>query len=155
MGDAAHIHGLASEFASVLPYFVVFALGLVASCFCLIYVCLRKLCAVCARAWSRRRARRDHNMLCAAVLKLPTRKVECADQNGDCAICLEPFAAGDSVQHLACLHEFHAGCISKWLLLSSAAAGPGFHLDVSSSSNLSRRRNPSCPLCKATLIPNE
>jgi hypothetical protein len=33
-----------------------------------------------------------------------------------CAICLEPYGAGDTLRVLPCLHCFHAGCIKEWML---------------------------------------
>jgi hypothetical protein len=32
-----------------------------------------------------------------------------------CAVCLEPYAAGDEVKTLQCLHRYHNKCIDVWL----------------------------------------
>jgi hypothetical protein len=42
-----------------------------------------------------------------------------------CSICLYPFAAGDSVRTIPCLHQYHTDCIDGWL-----------------------RTNAICPVCK-------
>ena len=39
---------------------------------------------------------------------------------GKCTICMEEFAAGDSLRCLPCLHSYHVPCIDKWLSLSQA-----------------------------------
>ena len=67
--------------------------------------------------------------------RLPTRTVtaDAKEREGvECAICLCEFAVGDSATLLPCGHEFHSGCIHKWLAASVAA---------------------TCPLCKAAPIP--
>ncbi|ANB11820.1 hypothetical protein AWJ20_44 [Sugiyamaella lignohabitans] len=47
--------------------------------------------------------------------------------SGECIICLEDYVAGTSkVMRLPCNHEFHADCISKWLIY----------------------RKKTCPICK-------
>jgi len=33
----------------------------------------------------------------------------------ECSICLTEFSDGDSVKTLPCAHQFHSGCINKWL----------------------------------------
>ena len=35
----------------------------------------------------------------------------------ECAICLEPFEAGQAVRTLPCMHRFHAQCVDAWLAL--------------------------------------
>lgn len=35
------------------------------------------------------------------------------------AVCLEPYARGDGVRTLPCLHQFHQICIDQWLGSSS------------------------------------
>ena len=64
---------------------------------------------------------------CLLEKQLPSRIQ--ASASADCAICLDPIRAGDEIRALACKHEFHAACIDKWLLRSTAKT--------------------SCPLCKS------
>ena len=67
--------------------------------------------------------------------RLPTRVLTADAKESDgieCAICLCELAPGDSATLLPCGHEFHPGCIHKWLRVSSAA---------------------TCPLCKADPLP--
>ncbi|KAH7432745.1 hypothetical protein KP509_07G037800 [Ceratopteris richardii] len=49
----------------------------------------------------------------------------------DCSICLEDFRSGDEVRGLPCAHNFHVGCIDKWL-----------------------RLNTRCPRCRSYVFPN-
>lgn len=37
-----------------------------------------------------------------------------------CNICLEPVIEGDLVCCFPCIHQFHAACLDKWLVLSSS-----------------------------------
>ncbi|GER44834.1 RING/U-box superfamily protein [Striga asiatica] len=46
-----------------------------------------------------------------------------------CCICQEDYAAGDDAGKLDCGHEFHTGCIERWLVLKNV-----------------------CPICKVTAI---
>ena len=56
-----------------------------------------------------------------------------ADEPDVCPICLDEYAEGDMLRILPCKHEFHTGCVDKWLV--------------------TRKR--FCPLCKADVCPNE
>jgi hypothetical protein len=47
----------------------------------------------------------------------------------DCSICLVELVAGDRVADLRCGHEFHIGCLKRWI----------------------RHKN-KCPLCRAKLV---
>mmetsp|Transcript_19845 Transcript_19845/g.57019 ORF Transcript_19845/g.57019 Transcript_19845/m.57019 type:complete len:183 (+) Transcript_19845:3-551(+) len=59
---------------------------------------------------------------------LPSRRLSKQDAKGNvCAICLEPLKTSQVVIDLPCRHDFHKGCILKWLKSSEA---------------------PSCPVCK-------
>jgi hypothetical protein len=62
---------------------------------------------------------------------LPTGKIRSASEKpGQCSICLEDFAVGDSFKTLPCLHnDFHTACIDRWL-----------------------ETDTSCPLCKHPLL---
>jgi hypothetical protein len=46
-----------------------------------------------------------------------------------CAVCLEPYAEGDVLRLLPCLHGFHAACIDVWLT----------------------RQKSTCPICKRSI----
>jgi len=48
-----------------------------------------------------------------------------AEEHCKCMICVEPFAKGDSLRTLPCLHRYHRHCIDEWL-----------------------RRSCQCPICK-------
>ena len=49
---------------------------------------------------------------------IPTIKVVEGEAEGDCAICLEPFAAGDELRMLPCKHSFHQPCLDNWLKIN-------------------------------------
>ena len=49
---------------------------------------------------------------------IPTVKVAEGDVEGDCAICLEPYAAGDELRKLPCDHTFHKPCLDNWLKIN-------------------------------------
>ncbi|XP_064481065.1 E3 ubiquitin-protein ligase RLIM-like isoform X2 [Ornithodoros turicata] len=62
------------------------------------------------------------------IAQLPTRRVVGSDLASDkrtCHICLEDFKRNNIVRTLPCLHEYHKGCLDKWL-----------------------KRNSTCPLCR-------
>jgi hypothetical protein len=48
---------------------------------------------------------------------------------GSCPICLEPYAVGDEVRTVMCIHGFHKRCIDTWL-----------------------RYNKTCPVCKSIAV---
>eukprot|EP00658_Telonema_sp_P-2_P079049 TRINITY_DN755_c0_g1_i1.p1 TRINITY_DN755_c0_g1~~TRINITY_DN755_c0_g1_i1.p1 ORF type:complete len:407 (-),score=101.91 TRINITY_DN755_c0_g1_i1:487-1638(-) len=48
------------------------------------------------------------------VVSLPQRTGE-EGEDKDCVICLDEFAAGDSIRILPCNHEYHAACVDRWL----------------------------------------
>ena len=52
----------------------------------------------------------------AVLGSLPCRISEGGESDKECNICLSQFQGGDNVRILPCRHEFHAGCIDKWLL---------------------------------------
>ncbi|KAL1819562.1 uncharacterized protein LOC108215699 isoform X1 [Daucus carota subsp. sativus] len=63
-----------------------------------------------------------------------TQSIYCSsditEEEGSCAICLEEYKNMDDVGMLkACLHNFHVGCIRKWLLLKNI-----------------------CPICKSSVV---
>ena len=41
-----------------------------------------------------------------------------AGEEEECAVCLEGYAAGDTVRTLPCSHGFHGHCILRWLAAS-------------------------------------
>lgn len=48
-----------------------------------------------------------------------------APKYGDvCSICLEAFAAGDTLRALPCLHRFHADCVDTWIVACVHARQP-------------------------------
>jgi hypothetical protein len=67
-----------------------------------------------------------------AASHLPTFTVTPENpKTGQCSICLQEFAGGDSVKTLPCLHnDFHTACIDQWL-----------------------KANAACPLCNYRLEP--
>ncbi|KAL3841702.1 hypothetical protein ACJMK2_019809 [Sinanodonta woodiana] len=50
------------------------------------------------------------------------------DQSEECLICMCDYEDGDSLKILPCFHQFHAGCIDKWIL-----------------------KNATCPVCRVRL----
>mmetsp|Transcript_14100 Transcript_14100/g.30620 ORF Transcript_14100/g.30620 Transcript_14100/m.30620 type:complete len:278 (-) Transcript_14100:850-1683(-) len=65
--------------------------------------------------------------------QLPTRRLPRAEALAEqsCCVCLEAMRAQQAVLSLPCKHEFHKGCILKWLKANQA---------------------PSCPICKAPVL---
>ncbi|KAK4727881.1 hypothetical protein R3W88_032798 [Solanum pinnatisectum] len=49
-----------------------------------------------------------------------------------CALCILEYPNGDIIGKLQCEHEFHVGCIKKWLL-----------------------RKKICPLCRGSAVPGD
>lgn len=54
----------------------------------------------------------------------------------ECAVCLDAMQCGHVTRELTCGHEFHAGCIDRWVLQTAATAGGA-----------------GCPLCKTGVFP--
>ena len=132
MGDEAHINGLASDMAGVLPMLLLITCGLLASFCACIYMLLRRA----FRALVRWQQSRQVHARYESVMQLPVRKATAADAAGGdrcCAICLESIVAGDRLRSLPCGHSFHVGCIDPWLL------------------RVAPKALPSCPLCKASV----
>jgi len=50
------------------------------------------------------------------VERLPCRTSAGGPGEKECTVCLAQFEQGDRVRMLPCRHEFHAGCIDRWLL---------------------------------------
>jgi len=117
MGEGAHIQGLSSDVTEIVSRLIV-VLAIVVT---LVYLFVVKSCIKIARWTNRQRE------ACLLEKQLPSRIQ--ASASADCAICLDPIRAGDEIRALACKHEFHAACIDKWLLRSTART--------------------SCPLCKS------
>ena len=117
MGEGAHIQGLSSDVTEIVSRLIV-VLAIVVT---LVYLFVVKSCIKIARWTNRQRE------ACLLEKQLPSRIQ--ASASADCAICLDPIRAGDEIRALACKHEFHAACIDKWLLRSTAKT--------------------SCPLCKS------
>ncbi|CAA6665797.1 unnamed protein product [Spirodela intermedia] len=51
-------------------------------------------------------------------------------ENGTCIICQVEYAEKERIGTLDCGHEYHAGCITEWLLVKNL-----------------------CPVCKTTAVP--
>lgn len=67
----------------------------------------------------------------SVVIKVEAAAVEAVEElqvppNETCPICLDEFEPSESLNHLACGHWYHIGCIQPWL----------------------QHRSPCCPLCK-------
>ncbi|CAL8137711.1 unnamed protein product [Orchesella dallaii] len=80
-------------------------------------------------------AYRRYSATRAALANTQTRKVEQTDEvisdDGDsCVICMDLYKAGDKLRALTCGHEFHKGCVDRWLLVG----------------------HPKCPLCKMDIF---
>lgn len=58
----------------------------------------------------------------------PDKEVWLDTGEPSCAVCLADFCGGDLLRRLPCRHNFHKGCIDKWLL-----------------------RNKRCPLCMSAI----
>ena len=59
----------------------------------------------------------------------PPAHVSLASAILECAICLEPFAGGQAVRTLPCMHRFHTHCADRWLA-----------------------RHPKCPSCRFPVV---
>jgi len=40
------------------------------------------------------------------------------EENNKCMVCMEEFAAGESLRSLPCMHRYHMNCIDEWLARS-------------------------------------
>ncbi|CAL1392374.1 unnamed protein product [Linum trigynum] len=58
-----------------------------------------------------------------------------ADEEAECTVCLSKIEGGDEVAELTCHHAFHKICLDRW----------------SHYSFFTRRRHPTCPLCRRSL----
>jgi len=61
------------------------------------------------------------------IEKLPTRSLSSAELHSgqlvpECSICISEYEEGDRMRILPCTHEFHAGCIDRWLAVSVHSA---------------------------------
>ncbi|CAL1392373.1 unnamed protein product [Linum trigynum] len=57
------------------------------------------------------------------------------DEEAECAVCLSKIDGGDEVPELTCHHAFHKVCLDR----------------CSNYSSFTRRRHPTCPLCRRSL----
>ncbi|KAJ1366726.1 hypothetical protein KIN20_027480 [Parelaphostrongylus tenuis] len=75
--------------------------------------------------------RRLFNAARKALMRIPTRclKVGDLELDVDCAVCIDPYQAGDVVRTLPCRHVYHKSCIDPWLL-----------------------EHRTCPMCKADIL---
>ena len=63
----------------------------------------------------------------------------CRNYNDYCCICSVEYQTGDPLRVLPkCRHEFHMECLDKWA--------------YSFADKQQQRREPTCPLCKGTLL---
>ncbi|CAL1392377.1 unnamed protein product [Linum trigynum] len=58
-----------------------------------------------------------------------------AGEEAECAVCLSKIEGGDEVPELTCQHAFHQVCLDRWTHYSF----------------FTRRRHPTCPLCRRSL----
>ena len=66
-------------------------------------------------------AQRRYNLL----VSIPAHLCDGSGTEGECAICLANFTAGEKLKTLPCLHHFHASCLREWF-----------------------RENTQCPVCR-------
>lgn len=67
--------------------------------------------------------------------------------NDTCCICAEEYQQGDSLRILPrCLHEFHVECIDQWAYTFASKR------KQQQQQQQGTRVEPTCPLCKATLV---
>jgi len=55
--------------------------------------------------------------------KLPTKSFSSNELHGgesvpECNICISEYKDGDRLRVLQCMHQFHAGCVDRWLAVS-------------------------------------
>ncbi|KAJ2807199.1 hypothetical protein H4R21_000572 [Coemansia helicoidea] len=101
------------------------------------------------QAWQPRRTRSLPRQLQVqpweGVLSLPQKDGPAAPKRQtlsrlheeNCAVCLDDFAAGDTVRQLPCQHYFHTACIDPWLLSNSAVC-PLCNFDVGATFDASK-----------------
>nr|CAB3490884.1 unnamed protein product [Digitaria exilis] len=53
-----------------------------------------------------------------ARLRETTVAEETREEDEECAVCLKSFEEGDRMGAMPCSHEFHDGCIRRWLAIS-------------------------------------
>lgn len=75
--------------------------------------------------------RRLFNAAKKALTRIPTKPVKTGDKelDSDCAVCIDPYKAGDIVRMLPCRHVFHKTCVDPWLL-----------------------EHRTCPMCKSDIL---
>jgi hypothetical protein len=75
----------------------------------------------------------DTSLFCVEGLQLETKTLSaCTECEGVCAVCQSEWEEGDEVRVLQCGHQFHMGCVDRWLGQHKAC----------------------CPLCKADVRPS-
>uniref|UniRef100_A0A7R9UCL8 RING-type domain-containing protein n=1 Tax=Pinguiococcus pyrenoidosus TaxID=172671 RepID=A0A7R9UCL8_9STRA len=89
---------------------------------------------------ARKLRRSSRHLKTAEVALLKTVTVpDTSTSHACCAICLEPFKAGDVLRRLPCNHEFHQKCVDCWLLGTRSS---------------SACRTDTCPVCKTVVRPD-
>ncbi len=61
---------------------------------------------------------------------VPAPEAGARPENPSCTVCLCEYEGGEMIRRLPCMHEFHMGCIDKWLT-----------------------QHTTCPICRVALIP--
>jgi hypothetical protein len=75
----------------------------------------------------------DTSLFCVEISQLQTKTLSaCTECEGVCAVCQSEWEEGDEVRVLPCGHQFHTGCVDRWLGQHKAC----------------------CPLCKADVCPS-
>ena len=131
MGESAHIHGLASSLETPVAIAVVLLTTLLAATWWGLCKLLAWMLKWFLSWWNGTGAVRRE--IEATIGNLEVQTVT-STTDGECAICLADYAAGETLRVLPCRHAFHAGCIDTWLLRPEYFEGRGSW--------------PQCPLCK-------